>query len=231
MVALSANAGISITLGGVRIFVDALHTEKAKGFSAVSTGQWEVMQSDPHFQAPDVICCTHCHPDHYSRALVAQAHRLWPEAALILPEEEFQNQHLITGRETAFSYQRIHFRFFKLPHEGNVYAKTPHYGLLLSDGAFQVLLTGDCAVASPELETALHGSAPDLALLDFPWITLGRGRAFIQNILKARHLLICHLPFSQDDTCGYRSAAVDALKYLPHSDVRLLWEPLQVEVY
>lgn len=230
-IALSANAGVSITLGGLRVLADALHTEKTGGFSAVSPERWEAMRTLPSFQNPDFIFFTHCHPDHYSKALTQEAKRLWPAAGLILPEQEFEEQHLLAGREAAFSHKGVSFRFLRLPHEGGVYAEVPHYGLLLSHEGFQVLLTGDCEVASPALKEALRGNPPDLALLDFPWITLSRGRAFLRDVLRLKHLLVCHLPFPQDDIYGYRGAAEKYLKRVECPDVRLLGEPFQVESY
>ena len=95
-----------------------------------------------------------------------------------------------------------------------------------------MLLTGDCAVASPALAELIGGECVDLALLNFPWLTLPRGRAAISELIRPRHLLIGHLPFSEDDRWGYRLAARRAMDKLPSvSDIRLLLEPLQKEVF
>jgi len=230
-ITLSANAGISVVFNGIRILVDALHTKKVEGFSTVSSRQWETMQHLPAFQNPDFVCYTHCHSDHYSKKLTQEAKQLWPNSKLILPEREFNGQFCLSGRETAFYYQNTSFRFLEIPHEGRNFSSIPHYVLLLSNGVSQVLITGDCAVASPALKEALHGTYPDLVILDFPWVTLSRGRAFIQKILCPKHLLVYHLPFSQDDVFGYRNAAFQALELLHHPDARLLWEPFQAESF
>ena len=39
-VSLSANAGVSLQMGPHRIWVDALHTRQAEGFSTVSPELW-----------------------------------------------------------------------------------------------------------------------------------------------------------------------------------------------
>ena len=69
----------------------------------------------------------------------------------------------------------------------------------------------------------------DLAILDFPWLTLPWGRRFVQEHIRPKTLLVCHLPFSGDDLYGYRTAALKSAPLLENVDVRLLQEPLQQE--
>lgn len=229
-VTLGANAGIAVEAAGCRIWVDALHEQKVPGFSAVTPALQKKMLSCGAFFSPDAICYTHCHPDHYSRRLTLAALRLWPMAKIIAPEPEFADQILITGENTEVPLENASLRFLSLPHEGAQYADVKHYGILFSAEGHNVLFAGDCATASPALAEAIGGIPVDLAILDFPWITLRRGREFLQTSLSARHLLICHLPFEQDDTEGYRENTLQAAKTLAHPDVRLLMEPLQTEI-
>ena len=65
-VTLSANAGAAIELGGVRIWVDALHDTQVPGFSTLRRQQLQQLWTAEPFQAPDAIVYTHCHPDHLS---------------------------------------------------------------------------------------------------------------------------------------------------------------------
>lgn len=229
-IALSANAGISLTFGQVRIWVDAVHQKKTAPFSTVTPTLWEQMQCCAAFKAPDLIFFTHCHPDHYSKLLTEQAKKRWPQAQLILPEPEFDDQLLLRGGGIHFQASGLSFHFFHLPHEGAQYASVPHYGLLLSNGRFQILIPGDCELASPILAQRLTDVSVDLAILDFPWITLRKGRDFIRQVIRPKHLLVHHLPFVQDDSIGYRRAAEKSAKLLPEiPDIRLLTEPLQIE--
>ena len=227
-ITLSANAGVSLDFGGVRIWVDALHRHRVPNFSSVSPELLEKVWASDAFAAPDVIFYTHCHPDHYSRALTEEALARWPGAQLILPEQEFPGQILLTGEEASYRFGGVTMEFRRLCHEKEQYADVPHYGALLSDGEKRILLPGDCAVANPALSDWLGGVCPDAVLLDFPWITLQRGRRFIQDFLPTEHLIVYHLPFPQDDPSGYRAAVQRAaawLDYLP--DVRFLESPLQ----
>ncbi len=219
----SANAGVSIELGGHRIWVDALHQKKQPGFSAV---QPDLLEHEA-FSDPGHICYTHCHEDHFSKELTALAKKRWPRAQLYLPEPIFQKQHLISGDGCVFRDEDLELRFFALPHEGAQYADVKHYGSLISLGGCNILFAGDCATGSPALLEALDGEHIHVAILDFPWITLAKGRTML-NKLQPKHILVCHLPFAQDDVNGYRDSALRS-SGLPDADVRLLLEPLQEE--
>jgi L-ascorbate metabolism protein UlaG (beta-lactamase superfamily) len=230
-VTLSANAGVAIHIGGRRIWVDVLHHEKQSGFSTLDADLQQRMLQCEAFFHPDYICATHCHPDHYSPILTKTAKRIWPKAKLLLPEPEFAEQILVSGENFRLEDGAVTLEFFTLPHEGAQYADVKHYGILIQGGGKSILLAGDCATASPALAQALQGRTVDLAILDFPWVTLGKGREFVQKFLQPKHLLVCHLPFEEDDICGYRQAAkksVDALSQ--QMDIRLLWNPLQTEL-
>lgn len=227
-VTLTANAGVILELNGHSIWVDALHTEPVAGFSSVSPALWRQIQEQ--VPPPDLLCFTHCHPDHYSHALVSEALRLWPSAGLALPRRDFPGQLLISGQEARLSAGDKTLRFLRLPHEGTDDRSAPHYGLLISSGGFRVLIAGDCQPASPTLTQHLNGVPLDLAILNFPWLTLHRGRRCLEEVLRPRCLLLCHLPFPEDDVNGWLNAARSAAQAANLPDVRLLVRPLQREL-
>lgn len=227
-VTLSANAGVCIQIAGKKIWVDALYEGAYVGFSVMPPMlQRQVLESDV-FAAPDHIVYTHCHPDHYSRALAQMAKDKWKSAKLFLPEPEMEGQVLLSGDEMCFADGNLTLRFLRLPHEGAQYAHVKHYGLLISANGCNILLPGDCAVASPALEEAIGDTKIDLAILDFPWITLRGGRAFLEKYIRPDHVLAYHLPFAEDDGNGYRLSATKAAQNMG-GDVRLLQEPMQTE--
>ncbi len=121
-------------------------------------------------------------------------------------------------------------RFLRLPHEGAQYANVIHYGLLILSSQGNVLVTGDCAVAAPELMQAVEGIRLDVAVLDFPWLTLNKGRTALES-LNAKNILLYHLPFPEDDGNGYRDSAAKAVSRWEQGNVRLLRQPLQTEVF
>ena len=226
-VTLTANAGVILERNGHVIWVDALHTEQIPGFSTVSPTLWNQMRDT--LPPPELLCFTHCHPDHYSFHLASKARTVWPSAKFILPRRDFDDQILVTGEEVRLSDGRMTLRFLRLPHDGPDYQDVPHYGLLLSDEMSNILIAGDCETASTSLLKWLGDLSIDLAILNFPWITLRKGRHCLENVLRPRHLLLCHLPFAEDDINGYLNAAFRAAKTVDLPDVRLLTCPLQRE--
>ena len=230
-ITLSANAGVALLLGAVRIWSDALHNHKISGFSTLTPELQSTLQSHPDFFKPDLIFYTHCHPDHYSYSLTARALKQNPQALLALPEPAFEQQVLLTGERCRLSVGPISAEFARLPHEGKEYIHVPHYGCILENSGFRVLIPGDCALAAPQLGDFIGGRNIDLALVDFPWVTLQKGRRFLEQIIQPEHLLVYHLPFPQDDRWGYRRATEKAAPLLSGiPDVRLLLEPFQQEV-
>lgn len=224
-VTLMANAGIVLNLCGHSLWIDALHTDRVPGFSTVSPALWA--QARTLLPPPELLFFTHCHPDHYARSLTNEARILWPAANLILPQREFPDQLLLSGHEARLSAGGMTLRFLRLPHEGG--AEIPHYGLLLSGGGGSILVAGDCEPASPVLARYLEGVSVDLAVLNFPWLTLRRGRRYLEEVLRPRHLLLVHLPFPEDDANGYLDVARRAAEASSLADVRLLYRPLQQE--
>lgn len=230
-VTLSANAGAAVEVGGFRLWADALHDRKVPGFSTVTRSLWAAMRTHPSFAAPDLLFFTHCHPDHFSQTLAREALELWPQANIVLPEDRFPGQALLSGRRERVRLPNLTLDFIRLTHEGPRYADKPHYGCILESRGFRVLITGDCRLCAPELREFLAEDGPvDMAILDFPWLTLPRGRRFVQECIRPKTLLVCHLPFSEDDIYGYRTAALKSAPLLEGVDVRLLSEPLQQEV-
>ena len=229
-VKLGANAGVSIRVGGKNIWVDALFDGVGNTFSHLSPELRNEILSGA-FGKPDYIVYTHCHGDHYSRKLTQLAMEKWPDAKVLLPRQDFANQTLLTGEDCTLRDGAVQIRFLKLPHAGEIYADVKLYGLLISADGCNILLPGDCEVASPALALAAGDTKIDLAIVDFPWITKRAGKEYLQEHIGADHLIAYHLPFEEDDGSGFRlSAARAAEKYGETADVRLLWNPLQEEI-
>jgi len=220
-VTLSANAGVSLEFGNHRIWIDALHTEKTLGFSCVDRQlQGRMLQSEA-FSEPELMAFTHCHPDHFSEELTLAAKQLYPKAKVLLPERKLSEQILVD--EGVWAFGDLQLRFIRLPHEGAQYTHVVHFGILLSWQGKHILIPGDCETASPVLADAVQGVAIDVAILNFPWLTLKKGREFVETVLQPKHWFVCHLPFEADDINGYRRSAHGAAM----EKVQILDEPLQ----
>lgn len=229
LVTLSANAGIALHIGNVKIWVDAIHDEKYLNYDTVSQQLWNTMQTAQAFKEPNMICFTHCHQDHYSQRLTLSAKRRWPNAKLIIPAKHFDDQIFLFEDEMELSVDRVNIKFIKIPHEGAEFKNVSNYGILISNEEFRIFLAGDSEIASEKMIDLLKDTHIDLAILNFPWITLGRGREFINNTLKPEHILVYHLP--REDAFGYLSATKRLLTRIECKDVRILTQPLEQELY
>lgn len=217
-VTLSANAGVALHVGGRRIWVDALHEKKQKGFSTLSPDRLQQMRNHDAFSAPEYLCYTHTHPDHYSQRLTDAARKLWPSCVSLVPDNSWGAEHCVTSGD-------LTLRFLKLPHEGAQYADVSHYGILISCQGRNILIPGDCEVASEALLEAVGNTPIHLMLLDFPWVTLHRGAKFLKANFPNVPKILFHLPFARDDTMGYRS--VTERRTAEMKDVQILQDFLQ----
>lgn len=225
-VTLSANAGVALDIDGRRLWVDALHEKKEECYSSVTPQLQQKMMGCEAFFHPEYICYTHNHGDHYSARLTQTACSIWPNARVLSPET------VVDGVQYTAEDRGLTLRFIRLPHEGERFADVKHYGLMISYHGCNILIPGDCAVASPLLDRAIEGITVDLVLLDFPWLTLKRGSEFVYSHFRESHVIVYHLPFEEDDVIGYRPVAQRTVRGLKKPwDVRILQDPLQSETF
>lgn len=211
----TANAGCILYLGRFCILLDALHSEQTDVFSSLNENQVQQVFSLLDKRPPQLILITHQHPDHYSPQLVEQALRRYPDAILICP-----------SREGKMGSKGLELGWFPLPHRGE---NSANFGFLLSLDGKRIFTAGD---GDPGAAETLHRCAvlqPDLALLNFPWLTLRSGRKALEA-LNCRQLVLFHLPFHSQDTPGYL-AATKRLADPLGSQVRILSEFLQTEIF
>lgn len=218
---LTANAGFILLSGGKSILIDALHDEKTAVFSTMSATLIErafaILEENP----PCAMLLTHRHPDHYSPKLTERVLLRWPECELLAPED-FDSENDVYSRDNLL-VRAIHTR-----HDGDGFENVENLCFLLRFGGFEILAPGDTAPKEREKLSALtQGGQIDLALLNFPWITLSAPREFVKDELRPRHAAIAHLPFAREETEGFIPAASAGIKRLSGIDARLMTEPLQ----
>ncbi|WMJ83236.1 MBL fold metallo-hydrolase [Oscillospiraceae bacterium LTW-04] len=229
-VTLTANSGVLIECNGTKVCCDAFHDDKAVEFSTVSPEMQQHMLESPAFQNPDMIFYTHNHRDHYTRPAAEQACKRSPGALLVSPMQELDNSLLLCEDTHRLKLGNAEFSFKHLRHDGKEYIDLPNYGCLINFDGFRVLILGDCVICNPVLEDWIKDTPVDLALLNFPWLTLKRGRTFIADVIRPRHVMFYHLPFVGDDVGGYRKMTAKNLPLITTpQDVRVLQEPFQTE--
>ncbi len=222
------NAGIVLNLKGHRIWCDALHNIKIDGLSTVTTERLERMFSSTAFGYPELIFYTHCpHSDHYSKKMNDDIIKKFPRSYIALPEPDRHTDIYITGITHRLKIGDIGLEFIKLTHEGEQYKDVLHYGCLISCENKNILITGDCMLCSKELKDYVSGKNIYAAIMPFPWITLPKGREFVDTIIRPQQLIINHLPMEEDDICGYRNAVKKSAALVKLPKVHVFTDMLQ----
>lgn len=200
----------------IKILVDVFHNEKTENFSTISDDLADRLFANPDFGNADYLIYTHDHPDHYSKELTERYAKSYPDTQIIKPWE---------NPPKVIDTPGLGINFLPLSHEGRKHKNVIHYGILITLDEKNILFTGDVEVASCELTDALKNVHLDLAVLDFPWITLRKGRSFILESLKPDHILVNHLPTHSEDKNNYIGYTNRFAKQLDHPDLQILIEP------
>ena len=240
----TANAGAVLWLNGLCIWADVLNEENEGGYEVLSDAHFEKLLTDPSFR-PDAILFTHRHHDHYSPERLLRAAEAFPDAPVYAGGAHSEGKIL----EIRGARGSVTLRTIPLPHDGVRFKDVLNDALLLESPAGNVLIPGDCPVACPALlETLLGASAEDpaetpseaqekavfpvgLALLNFPWLSLGKGRKAL-SALDPGHVFFFHLPAPEEDAFHYREQAERMLSmYGRGHDWRIAGKPFSEESF
>lgn len=218
---LSVNAGISLETGDTKILIDAFPYKFDGDFSSLDDSLKEEVFAHAAFKNPDAVCYTHLHGDHYSKEITEEFCRKNPTAKLFMPSE----------REVYVGECRL--SFIPLVHEGEEYKDVPNYGIDIEINNINILFIGDCQIAGDCLTEYIAGREYDLVVVDFPWVTLSRGKKYLSSVLRPKSILVNHLPLEKDDVNGFREATKKAIKSREFTDIdiRILSNPFDSDTF
>lgn len=228
---LTANAGLIIDINESVLFIDALHHGSPGKYSPVNDEIFNTICTSDEVNNPSVLLYSHCHPDHFSEDMTAKfiSDRKIP---CIIPEKVFNSQILLTDDYEEFRISGFRILCFRLPHSGDSSSEPVLYGFVIEKDGIRILVPGDCETASAELEEILLTIGKiDIAVLNYPWGALFKGRRFIKEIMKPDEVLLVHIPFPEDDTNKVRIMLDRQMKRIGSSNFRLMERPLQKEEF
>lgn len=209
-ITLTANAGV-VVQSDICFTLDALHDIKSEVFPSLSPEMTERVFALTDDARPDAMLVTHEHIDHFSRALVSRAAKRYPEAALIDPAS-------IKAGKGRYSGVGFSVSWYPLPHaKVSGFESVANYGFLVEFGGRSFFAAGDAEPTAPETLRVIDGLCPDVALLNFTWVSRRTCREALER-LDAKRLVIFHLPFPERDPYGYIPATALALRdYRPEA--------------
>ena len=234
--AFTANAGLSISFPSALIWVDAIHDIKAPTYSTVTPDIRRGILNDPDYigadgKGPDAMAFSHCHIDHFTSDIVRDAMKRWPDSRVILPEKYFPNEIYVSGDGMDVSVNDVDLHFVKTHHCTKRHHNKTHYSLLMNDGHANIFMPMDSSTSDPAMHQCAVSNDIDIAVIDFVWVLLQKGREVIENDVKPKHLLIYHLPFAEDDRHDWQGQTREAVRLLSSvPDIRILDHPFQKEL-
>lgn len=233
----TVNMGMCIRTPGHNVWVDLFPDVKTPSFSKMEDKDWDRVKTDPALK-PTEICQTHCHPDHYSFYRMAECATLFPDTKIMVPEGialSSMGGHIFTaddlpvthinGSEYIYEEGGLRIRFLKTIHSTASFFNVPHYSIFLTQEYKNIFISGDAHLTEESLIEELALSRVDLAILNFPWTSISRGRYLTENVINPRHALFVHIPNIEDNADGYREAAENGASVLNVPDVRLAMTP------
>lgn len=232
-VLLTANAGVLISYHHKKILADALHSTKTQRFSRVSDDVLRrIVNGEGEFAGVDLALYTHDHPDHYSKSWTMRLLERNPNLRLVTPVHDFADRnhvHILGKSREVLQINGVKITCTRLQHDGSEFASVANYAYLLDIDGYHILLLGDGLMDAKAIQALLNGWEVDLALLNFPFLTLKRGREIVDNVIRARKTIFFHLPELEDDINGYGPAAQRTIQkiYQNSPQIGLLMQGLQ----
>lgn len=240
----SVNGGICVVCpDGKKVWVD-FTPGKTVLWEELTPEDWETVKNDSTVFPPDLVLTTHCHSDHFSPERTEELLRLCPDAQIFVPAWRTPSdtcQHVIpadsldvfkiAGDTETVTSGNLEIQFLRSTHSGKKYEDVPHYSILLRYGKKTIFFSGDARVMEEELTDQLEFINIDLAVLNFPWASLTKGRELVEYSIRPSHVFLVHLPAREKDIYSYREAAENGAGLLNVPDVRLFLTHFQEEVF
>ncbi len=215
----SVNAGLYFWDGRNGLLIDAIHEGREEGLSpmpAFLAGQLRCRSG--LFGHVTGMLFTHLHHDHYDTDKVRQFQQSAPglpvygpnlmEGRVELEVVRPDTYHIVMGGTTLWAWDTCH--------DGNTFAGTPHQSFLLALGRERFFVAGDAAL---NVSDAIHiaevcRSPVTAAFCNLYQLASPDGREFLR-MLSPEQVFLYHLPFSEDDHCGYHRLARQVLRNYP----------------
>lgn len=214
-ITLSANAGVMIEYAGIKVLSDILHNDNVPVFSSVPKYICKSITDKGAFSGAELFLVSHDHPDHYSRPLASEYMKNNKNTVAAAPFRFAERQIVFSGVTGKFKTFNTMVEYFRTPHEKQrVYADVKHYSYIVNIAGAKFAFFNDMSIEPEYMEQVLRGSCVDVAFINFPWITLKHGRKYLAEYLRAKNIVIYHLPIPVEDEYGYNAAEQKSLASL-----------------
>jgi L-ascorbate metabolism protein UlaG (beta-lactamase superfamily) len=213
-----ANAGVLVTLGDVRVLIDAPIREGIPPYATSDAAERDRLErARPPYDRVDAILITHWHEDHFNAEAVAAHLSLNGRATLIsspevvarvraaaphLPAARLQGVLPAPGASTLLRVGGLPVRVLRIR----------HVGFLIGERE-AVLHTGDADPAADNFALLRALPPVDLALVPFWFMQSASNRQFVRDSIAPRRVVALHLPPDDADDVqrAFTQASVSAV--------------------
>lgn len=233
------NAAVSINLPDKRIWIDINPEVLTPDFSCVRPEDWDIVKTDKKY-APTEVIFTHCHPDHYSEKRTHEISEIYPDVKIFLPagpctsggflkeiNPEGQKAEYLTGAEYTYKDGELELYFFKTLHSYKVFETVPHYSLFIKYAGKCIFVSGDAKITDDVLINKLESTDIDLAIVNFPWVTMEKTRTVLRESVNPKHALLVHIPSADYNHSHYREITENGASHVDFCSVKLAMEPMK----
>ncbi len=220
-ITLVANAGLLISHNNTGLLVDGVYDEEAHNFPAVSPQDLQHMQQGTGlFHHLDYLLFTHEHPDHFSPRMVQELIYHRPVKGLLLPDASKGSKELA---RLLSHIQRLGIPHWTLGlppgetkridlasdlsitaigtrHMGPQYQDILNDCFLISWAGKNLLVTGDGDHVGDYYQQAMEGIALDAVFVNPLFYHHPHGQEIIHDIFRPLHVVIYHMPDTQNDS-------------------------------
>lgn len=234
-IVLLGNAGIVLIYKKTRIIIDGLYKDLRDYFTDLPPKVWQLMQEGKGDLAnAEYIFFTHSHFDHYySPYFMAYMKRNSVQGLLLPPMDNTE------GLEAAYAqygkYQLVldnkneiqlapglTLKILTIRHVDKLYHHIPVECMLFTVEGKRILILSD---ADYELDAykQLTGLELDYVFVTPIFYNNKLGRDILYNYLKAKKIVVYHLPSPQDDKYNYYSMVTRDIEKYAEGDEVIVW--------
>lgn len=197
-----SNAGVLVTLDGVRLLLDGV----CRGLAPYPAPPSEIV-AELERRPPDMLAYTHGHPDHFEQEFAVRFYRKTRRPVLgtagiaeLLPGIPVEQGEAAIGgvRVTPVPSQ----------HLGAEWSQYPHVSYLI-EGSRRIFLVGDAAPRCWGDE--ISRIQPDVLIAPYPYVTTGVGRRTVAQFAPGA-VIVVHMPAKELDPDGIWPMTERALK-------------------
>ena len=222
-ITLLANAGLYIEIEDKRFLLDAIHYDEEYVFSRLPKNLcWDMLHGVGKYANVENILLSHFHPDHFTqKELISyinnnnvreffSSEKINKRSELIkcLKENNVSCNIIEKQGKKNFKIGNVDVSAFYTPHLGEIYKDVINICYILKGEDKSVLFIADGDYQEEFFIDNLANENINAVFVTPIFFNNKKGRAILENIIRAEKTVIYHIPFEEDDKKHYYQIAL-----------------------